>query len=72
MGSVRSIDEFLKRKREEGAEGSEREVKGNYKKSNKMVGSSKKVKNLEEMLVRLIQEVRKREQERERGDKRGD
>lgn len=37
-----------------------------------MVGSSEKVENLEEMLVRLIEEVRKREQEKERGDKRGD
>lgn len=56
MESVRSIEEFLKRKREEGAEGSEGEVEGNYKKSNKMVGSSEKVENLEEMLVRLIEE----------------
>lgn len=56
MGSVRSIDEFLKRKREEGAEGSEGEVEGNYKKSNKMVGSSEKMENLEEMLIRLIEE----------------
>lgn len=72
MRSVRSIDEFLKRKREEGAEGSEGEVEGNYKKNNKMVGSSEKVENLEEMLVRLIEKVRKREQERERGNKRGD